>query len=170
MRLTGGTEIVETLVGRLGRAAGLLNIVLVVVVVVDVLLRWFFSLTAAWVIELEWHLFSLIFLLGIPYALQRNRHVRVDLFYDRFGRGDRALVDLIGTLVFLIPWTLVLLYFSLHYAREAWVAGEGSPNPNGIPYFFPIKAVVPVAATLLLLQACVQAWRALWERHNAPVE
>ncbi len=157
---------IDRLVASVGRAAGLLNILLIALVVVDVLLRWFFSLTAAWVIELEWHLFALIFLLGIPYALQRDRHVRVDLFYDRFSPRDRAMVDLLGTLLFLIPWTIVLLYFSVLYAREAWLAGEGSPNPNGIPYFFPIKAVVPFAALLLLLQAVAVAWRAYRLRAN----
>ena len=151
---------IDRLVGWVGRAVGWLNLALIVVVVVDVLLRWFFSLTAAWVIELEWHLFALIFLLGIPYALQRDRHVRVDLFYEDFPRRDKALVNIIGTLIFLIPWALVLLYTSARYAYESFAAGEGSPNPNGIPYFFPIKSVVPLAAALLILQGIAEAWKA----------
>lgn len=151
---------IERLVSVLGRTAGLLNILLIVLVVADVLLRWFFSLTAAWVIELEWHLFSLIFLLGIPYALQEDRHVRVDLFYENFSATDRRTVNLVGTLIFLLPWSAVLCYTSWHYAAEAWSAGEGSPNPNGIPYYFPIKAVVPLAAALLFLQGVASAWRA----------
>nr|WP_256534160.1 TRAP transporter small permease subunit [Lewinella sp. JB7] len=133
---------------------------MIAVVVTDVLLRWFFSLTSAWVIEFEWHLFALIFLLGIPYALQQDRHVRVDLFYDSFSARDRAWVNVVGTLVFLLPWAVVLFYTSWHYAAEAWTSGEGSPNPNGIPYFFPIKAVIPLAAALLFLQGIATAWRA----------
>lgn len=150
---------IERVVSFLGRAAGLLNLLLIVLVVADVLLRWFFSLTAAWVIELEWHLFSLIFLLGIPYALQQDRHVRVDLFYERFRPRDQRLVNIVGTLVFLLPWSVVLFYTSWQYAAEAWVAGEGSPNPNGIPYYFPIKAVVPLAAALLFLQGGAEIWK-----------
>ena len=155
-RLVNG---IEGLVAWLGRAAGYLNLVLIMLVVVDVLLRWLFSLTAAWVIELEWHLFSLIFLLGIPYALQQDRHVRVDLFYERFGKPDKRAVDRFGTLLFLLPWAIVLLITSARYAAEAWVAGEGSPNPNGIPYYFPIKAMVPLAAALLFLQGLAMLWR-----------
>ncbi|MGB3799893.1 MAG: TRAP transporter small permease subunit, partial [Lewinella sp.] len=147
-------------VSWIGRAVGWLNIVLIVVVVVDVTLRWFLSLTAAWVIELEWHLFALIFLLGIPYALQQDRHVRVDLFYEGFSARDKGLVNLVGATLFLIPWAVVLLYTSAHYAYESWLGGEGSPNPNGIPYFFPIKSVVPLAAALLILQGLAEAWRA----------
>ena len=157
--MTAAVRYIEATVAWLGRAAGLLNLLLVFLVVADVLLRWFFSLTAAWVIELEWHLFSLIFLLGIPYALQQDRHVRVDLFYERFSERDKRTVNLVGTLVLLLPWTVVLGYTSLGYAAEAWRAGEGSPNPNGIPYYFPIKAVVPLAAGLLLLQGVAGVWR-----------
>ena len=155
-RLVHGIEAVVT---WLGRWAGYLNLILIALVVVDVLLRWLFSLTAAWVIELEWHLFSLIFLLGIPYALQQDRHVRVDLFYERFGERDKRTVNRIGALFFLLPWAVVLLVTSTRYAAEAWMAGEGSPNPNGIPYYFPIKAVVPLAAALLFLQGLALWWR-----------
>ena len=150
--LTATVQRIEGLVAAIGRAAGYLNLLLIAVVVVDVLLRWSLSTTAAWVIELEWHLFSLIFLLGIPYALQQDRHVRVDLFYDRFGTSDKRLVNVVGTVLFLLPWAVVLFVTSWRYAGEAWIAGEGSPNPNGIPYYFPIKAVVPLAAGLLCLQ------------------
>ena len=155
---------IDRLVAAIGRGAGYLNVVLIAVVITDVGLRWCFSLTAAWVIELEWHLFALIFLLGIPYALQQDRHVRVDLFYDGFGRRDRATVNLVGTLVFLVPWATVLLVTSTRYAYASWLAGEGSPNPNGIPLYFPIKAVVPFAAALLLLQAGLEIWKAARQR------
>ncbi|WP_232826413.1 TRAP transporter small permease subunit [Lewinella sp. IMCC34183] len=151
---------IEALVAAIGRGAGYLNLVLIVVVVVDVLLRWFFSLTAAWVIELEWHLFALIFLLGIPYALQQDRHVRVDLFYENFRPRDQRTVNLVGGLIFLLPWAAVLFYYSGYYALEAWRSGEGSPNPNGIPFYFPIKSVVPLAAALLLLQGLAECYRA----------
>ncbi len=144
---------IESFVAFVGKAAGLLNLLLIVLIVIDVSLRTVFSLTGAWVIELEWHLFAIIFLLGIPYALQQDKHVRVDLFYERFSSGNKRLVNLVGTLIFLLPWAVVLLVTGWHYAAEAYTSGEGSPNPNGIPYFFPIKAMIPLAAGLLILQA-----------------
>ncbi|OAV45207.1 TRAP transporter small permease subunit [Lewinella sp. 4G2] len=144
---------IESLVAFVGKAAGYLNLMLIAVIVIDVGLRTIFSLTGAWVIELEWHLFAVIFMLGIPYAMQHDRHVRVDLFYEKFTHKDRRVVNLVGTLIFLLPWAAVLLLTGWHYAAEAWASAEGSPNPNGIPYFFPIKAMIPFAAGLLLLQA-----------------
>ena len=152
-------HLTERLVAFLGQAAGLLNLVLIAVIVVDVLLRAVFDQTAAWVGELSWHLFAIIFLLGIPYALQQDRHVRVDLFYERFTPAQRRLVNLVGTLIFLLPWAVVLFVTGLSFAREAWVSGEGSPNPGGIPTFFPIKAMIPLAAALLVLQGVATGWR-----------
>lgn len=150
---------VEKLVAWLGRAAGLLNLALIAVIVIDVLLRALLDQTAAWVGELSWHLFAVIFLLGIPYALQQDRHVRVDLFYERFSPAHKRLVNLVGMACFLLPWALVLFVTGCRFAAEAWASAEGSPNPNGIPWFFPIKAMIPVAAALLILQALATGWR-----------
>lgn len=143
---------IENFVEAIGKGASYLNLLLIAVIVIDISLRALFSLTGAWVIELEWHLFAVIFLLGIPYALQQDRHVRVDLFYEKFKDKDKRLVNIVGTIFFLLPWALVLFYTGFYYAAEAFSSGETSPNPNGIPYFFPIKAMIPIAAGLLILQ------------------
>jgi len=153
---------IESLVAWIGKAAGYLNLLLILVIVVDVTLRALFDQTAAWVGELSWHLFAVIFLLGIPYALQQDRHVRVDLFYERFSPEHKRLVNIVGTLIFLLPWAIVLLVTGWSFAAEAWASGEGSPNPNGITTFFPIKAMIPFAAALLILQgiaSCVRAYK-----------
>lgn len=159
-------RIIESIVAFAGKVAGYLNLVLIAVIVVDITLRTLFSLTGAWVIELEWHLFAVIFLLGIPYALQHDRHVRVDLFYERFSHQNKRLVNLVGTLIFLFPWALVLFYTGWRYAAEAFYSGETSPNPNGIPYFFPIKAMIPLAAGLLILQAGATGIKAYFDREE----
>ena len=85
---------IDKLNDRVGELAAWACGLLVLVVGVDVLLRSVFGLTTMWVIELEWHIFSLIFLLGAGYALRHDRHVRVDLFYEKMSVRDRALVDL----------------------------------------------------------------------------
>ena len=153
----------ENFIAFIGKAAGYLNLMLIAIIVIDVALRTLFSLTGAWVIEMEWHLFAVIFLLGIPYAMQRDRHVRVDLFYERFTHRNKRLVNLLGTIIFLLPWAAVLLLTGWHYAAEAFVTSEGSPNPNGIPYFFPIKAMIPFAAGLLLIQGMATAMKVYLE-------
>ncbi len=162
---------IDRLIAFFGRAAAWATGLLVVVIVIDVFLRFVFDLTAAWVVELEWHLFAFVFLLGAPYALQENRHVRVDLFYERFSKQEKGQVDFWGSLIFLIPWCLLLLFTGFTYAREAWMTGEGSPNPGGLPTFAPVKSLIPLAALLLLLQGIAMGVRAYqaWQETGADI-
>ena len=124
-------------------------------------MRYLFNTTAAWVMELEWHLFALVFLLGAAFTFQQDRHVRVDLFYDRFSPRDRAWVNLVGGTVFLLPWCLVLVYVAWQYALGSYHIGEGSPNPGGLPHRFLIKGAIALGFLLLLLQALASIAAAL---------
>ena len=116
-------------------------------------IRYFFNASQPWIVELEWHLFSLIFLLGAGFAFKHDRHVRVDLFYANFSEKDKAWTDLVGSVVFLIPWCILMMYFSFQYAYSSYVDGEGSPDPGGLPARYLIKFSIVVGIGLLLLQA-----------------
>ncbi len=136
-----------------GKAASWLTLILVLLVCYNVLMRKVFDTADAWRGELEWHLFALIFLLGAGYALKHERHVRVDLFYSKYKPKDKALTDLIGGLVFLIPWCVLVIYYAWSFAKGAWVINEGSSNTDGLPYRFFIKFAISIGIGLLLLQA-----------------
>lgn len=112
--------------------------------------------------EAQWYLFSLIFLLGAAYGLKVDAHVRVDVLYGRLTRRARGWIDLLGTVLFLIPFTLVMLWVSWPTVRNSWMIREVSPDPGGLPRY-PIKAVILVAFFLLLLQAFSQAVKAVDE-------
>lgn len=135
-----------------GRGVSWLTALLVVLVCFDVVTRYLFSDTSAWVMELEWHLFALIFLLGAGYAFRHDKHVRVDLFYARFTEREKALVNLLGALLFLIPWSLLVIYASYDYAMISYKIRETSPDPGGLPARYIIKFAIVLGATLLLLQ------------------
>ena len=135
-----------------GRAAAWLTTALMLLVCFDVVVRYLFNETQAWIMELEWHLFGLIFLLGAGYAFRHDRHVRVDLFYAKFSPKDKALVNLIGGILFLIPWTAILIYVSFEYAGIAYKIGEGSPDPGGLPARYIIKYAITLGMVLLFLQ------------------
>ena len=137
----------------IGRVTAWLTTSLVILVCYDVAVRYIFNATQAWIMELEWHLFALIFLLAAGYALKHNRHVRVDLFYANYSKKDKAQTDLIGTLVFLIPWCIVIIVFASKFAYASFLDNEGSPNPGGLPARYLIKYSVVLGFTLLLLQA-----------------
>ena len=105
--------------------------------------------------ELQWYLFSLIFLLGAAYGLNHDVHVRVDVLYERSSKKARALIDLIGTLVFLIPFSLVMLYVSWPAVSNSFSIREMSPDPGGLPRW-PIKIVILVSFVLLMIQGLSQ--------------
>lgn len=106
-------------------------------------------------IDLQWYLFSLIFLLGAAYGLNHDVHVRVDVLYSKLGRRGRAWIDLAGTVLFLLPFSAVMLVVSWPAIRNSWAIREVSPDPGGLPRY-PIKAVILVAFVLLVLQAASQ--------------
>jgi len=135
-----------------GRTVSWLTLGLVLLIGVDVLMRYLFKSSQVWVGELEWHLFSLIFILGAGYAFKHDRHVRVDLFYDRFSSKTKAWINLLGTLFFLIPWCVFVMYASSQFAWFSFLIGEGSDQPNGLPARYLIKGAIVLGFFLLLLQ------------------
>lgn len=145
-------DLIDRINEGVGQAVSWLTTVLMLLVVADVISRYLFNTSKAWTIELEWHLFALIFLLGAGYAFKHDRHVRVDLFYTRFSKRDQALVNLVGGLIFLVPWCLLVIYSSWGYAMQSYRIGEGSPDPGGLPLLYPIKFSIAIGITLLLLQ------------------
>lgn len=144
-----------------GRAVSWCTTALVLVVCIDVFFRYQMGRSSPWGMELEWHLFALIFLLGAGYTLKHDEHVRVDLFYDRFPLRDKAWVNFLGSLLFLLPWTALLLYFSLQFAYSSFLIREGSSNPGGLPMRYLIKAAIPLGFFLLFLQGVAELLRAL---------
>lgn len=137
---------------KIGESVSWLTLALVVLVCIDVMLRYLFSRSYAWLTELEWHLFALIFLLSAGYAVLLDKHVRVDLFYSKFTKKDQCLVDFAGGLLFLLPWSAVLIYFSFTYALDSYRLQESSNDPGGLPILYLIKFAVPLSLILLLLQ------------------
>ena len=145
---------------RIGAVIRWLVLVMVLVGAYNALARYLnrwvdAGLTSNALIDLQWYLFSLVFLLGAAYALNRDVHVRVDVVYSRFGEKGKAWVDLLGTLFFLIPFSVVMLWVSYPAVRNSWVIREVSPDPGGLPRY-PIKAVILVSFALLLIQGWAQ--------------
>ncbi len=114
------------------------------------------NLSSNGLIETQWYLFDLVFLLGAAYTLQHNEHVRVDVFYARFGRRGKAIADLIGTVFFLIPFSVLVLYFSWEAVAQSWAVRETSPDPGGL-IRYPIKSMILVSFVLLILQGIADA-------------
>lgn len=135
-----------------GRTIAWVTTIVVLVVFVDVVMRYAFRISFVFTQELEWHLFAVIFLMGAGYTLLKDGHVRVDIFYQRMSERGKAWVNLLGVLFFLLPGCYMIIATSWKFVYNAFIIMEGSPDPGGIPYRFVLKACIPAGFVLILLQ------------------
>ncbi|MBK8506344.1 MAG: TRAP transporter small permease subunit [Saprospiraceae bacterium] len=136
-----------------GKVASWITTFLVFLICTDVFMRYFLNESHVWVSELECHLFAAVFLLGSAYALNKDAHVRVDLFYANFSELKKAYVNLFGVILFLIPWCLIVIRASFKYARNSYMINETSPDPGGLPALWIVKCLIVLSFVLLLLEA-----------------
>ena len=133
----------------LGNLTGVLMVLMMINVFYDVIMRYFFNTSSIAMQEMEWHLFSVVFLLGISYALNQDGHVRVDIIYDKIDPKKQALINIIGAFVFLIPFAILIGFSSLEFVYEAFETMEVSGDPGGLTHRWIIKAFVPGSMALL---------------------
>lgn len=129
----------------LGKIAAVLFVLLLFNVFYDVVARYVFNDVSIGMQEMEWHLYAAMFLLGVPYAIRTEGHVRVDVIYERLSSRQRAWIDIVGVLVLLLPFSLLVGWYGIGFAYEAYALGETSGDPGGLPYRWIIKAVIPFA-------------------------
>jgi TRAP-type mannitol/chloroaromatic compound transport system permease small subunit len=142
---------VDRLNTGIGRALYWLILVATLVSAGNALMRYTFDISSnAW-LELQWYLFSAVFLLCAPYTLQRNEMVRIDVIAGRLSRRAQAWIDLVGTLLFLLPMTLVMVGLSWPVFVRAYASHEMSSNAGGL-ILWPARMLVPLGFFLLLLQ------------------
>src|SRR6056300_443885 len=137
----------------MGWIAGFLNLVMLVNVFYDSIMRYFFNSGSIALQEMEWHLFSVVFLFGMAYTLKEDGHVRVDILYDHFSPRWKAIVNIGGAMLFLIPLSLLIIEGSFWYVHEAFASGEISGDPGGLSYRWLIKSVIPASFVFLVLSA-----------------
>ena len=146
------TRWIDTMNEWIGRGVSWVTLGLVLVVFIDVVMRYLFNTSFVFTQELEWHLFGFIFLIGAGYTLLHDGHVRVDIIYQRMSHKGRAWVNLFGVLLFLIPGCLMVISTSWKFTVNSYAILEGSPDPGGIPFRFILKGCIPLGFTLLLMQ------------------
>lgn len=160
---------IDAITERIGQLADWIVIVTVAVGFYNVAARYIgrfigMKLSSNTFIELQWYLFSLMFFLGFAYILKHGANVRVDFLYTNWSERRRALIDLLGTMLFLIPFCIMGIWVTwnpvlLSWGRlpgGSWGTWEMSPDADGLPRA-PIKTMIIVAFGLLLLQAISQA-------------
>lgn len=148
---------IEKVIDRFSDVIGAISAFLMVLMMLDVcydaIARYFFRTGSIAMQELEWHFFSVVFLFGMAYTLKEDGHVRVDVLYERFPARVKAVINIAGTLLLLLPLSALIIEGSFDFVREAWETGEISGDPGGLHYRWVIKSVIPVAFVFLLVSA-----------------
>ncbi len=158
----------DAFVQRIGDWSSWLWLVLLVVVVLNVVLRYAFGEGRIEFEEIQWHLYATGFLLALGYSVVSDDHIRVDFLRDRFSPRGRAWVELYGTLLLLLPFAALVLWFALPFVASSWRQAEVSAAPGGLPFRWAIKSMLVAGFALLALAAGARLLRVCSFLFGAP--
>jgi TRAP-type mannitol/chloroaromatic compound transport system permease small subunit len=159
---------IDRLSAAVGRAAMWCLLFMLLAELALVLMRYVLGVGSIWLQESILYAHGALFMLAAAWTLSVDGHVRVDIFYADASARGKAIVDLLGALLLLLPFALVLLVLSSPYVARAWAILEGSRETSGLPAVFLLKTLIPLFAALLALQGLAQAIRAALALAGAP--
>ncbi len=173
-------EVFEKLFSNINEQVGKLfawsTTLLVITIVFDVVLRYVFNTSYMWLSEIEVYLFSFIILFGIGYTLKHDKHVRVDVFYDKWTEKRKAVINILGGILFLLPWCIVSIIACWKYFMFSFTFKESSSQSGGLPYLFILKLCLVLGFGLLLIQGIasiiksIQIIRSSQDKKNKAVQ
>jgi TRAP-type mannitol/chloroaromatic compound transport system permease small subunit len=134
-----------------------------------VVTRYVFGVSAIKAQESIIYMYALLFLLAAPATLMTDGHVRVDILYEKLSARGRAIVDILGTTLLLMPVAILIFKYGGAFAARAWVFKEGSAEANGLPMVYLLKTAIPVFAALMMAQGSAMALRAALFLYGAPL-
>jgi TRAP-type mannitol/chloroaromatic compound transport system permease small subunit len=158
--MIGLADRIDRVNGAIGRAAAWLALFIVLVQFAVVLMRYVLGIGSIWLTESILYAHAALFLLAAAWTLQQGGHVRVDVFYADASPRAKAIVDLFGALVFLIPFALAIVLLGWPYVARSWATLERSRETSGLPFVYLLKTLIPLFAIMLALQGVSQAIRA----------
>jgi len=137
----------------IGAVTSMAIVLMIMNVTYDVVMRYFFKSGSIAMQEMEWHLFSVVILLGMAYTLKEDGHVRVDLIYDRLSTKKKAMINMVGVITFIYPLAILIGLASVPFVVETFLSGEISGDPGGLTHRWIVKALIPLSFLLLLITA-----------------
>jgi TRAP-type mannitol/chloroaromatic compound transport system permease small subunit len=145
------SDIIDNIILRIGHTLMWANVIVIFVIILQVVLRYGFGHGLVLLEELQWHFYAVAFMFGLSYAVMTDSHVGMDLVYERLSPKWQCRWDIFGILVLLLPFACLIFYYSLDFVHEAWRLNERSVAPQGLPWRWAIKSVLPISFALLIL-------------------
>lgn len=158
IRVAGAIDVLNE---KIGRAVAWLTVLMVIATFTIAVLRYVFDVGSIAFQESVTYMHAFVFMLGAAYTLKHDGHVRVDVFYRKFGARGQAVVDLAGALLLLLPVSAFILWSSWETVSLSWERWEGSDETGGLPFVYILKTAIPVMAGLMILQGVSQISRCL---------
>ena len=152
-------DVIDAVIRSIGHFIMWTNIILIVVIILQVVLRYGFGKGLVVLEELQWHLYALGIMFGASYAMMMDSHIRVDIIHARLSQKWRNRWDLFGIVFLLLPFAIVIFHQSLDFVYESWRVNERSDAPLGLPWRWAIKGVIPVSFALLIAATVARAAR-----------
>lgn len=146
------TRLLDCFTEWMGRLIAWLTLFMVITVVLVLVLRNWFDLSAIALQESVTYMHAIVFMLGAAYALKHNDHVRVDVFYQNFSPKKKAVVNIVGFLCLLLPVCVFIFIYCKDYVAFSWALNEGSNQPGGIPLMYVLKTLLLAMPLALILQ------------------
>ena len=163
----------DRLADQVGRAISYVWLVLLAVIVINVLMRYVLNEGRIEMEELQWHLYSVGFLLGLGYAYQADAHIRVDVLHEHFSYRVKAWIELYGIVLLLLPFIALILIYSVPFVASSYALAEVSASPGGLQLRWLIKATLPLGFSLLLLTVLsrlLRVWSMLFLETSQPTQ
>ena len=145
------SQLIDWLNERVGKGAFWLVLIMTLISAGNATYRFIFNDSSNGMLEIQWYLFAAVFLLCSPYTLQKNEHVRIDVLSSKLSPRGLAVIDIIGTLFFLLPMVIAVMWLSLPLVAESYKIHEYSANAGGL-IRWPVKILLPIGFALLALQ------------------
>ncbi|MCM8596535.1 TRAP transporter small permease subunit [Accumulibacter sp.] len=146
------SRLIDALTERVGKAIIWLVLIVTLIGATNAVVRYTFNYSSNAFLEIQWYLFSAIFLLGSGYTLMRNEHVRIDIISGKLSRRAQARIDIFGLVFFLLPMAVAVMVMSWPIFVLAFVNNEQSSNAGGL-VVWPVRLLVPMGFLLLVIQA-----------------
>ncbi|MGD2097166.1 MAG: TRAP transporter small permease subunit [Desulfobacterales bacterium] len=147
------SDAIDRLIQKIGFGLMWANCIVIVAIIIQVILRYGFGHGLVLLEELQWHFYAVAFMFGLSYAVTTDSHVGMDLVFDKLSPKWQCRWDIFGILVLLLPFAALICYQSLDFVYESWRLNERSVAPQGLPWRWAIKSVVPLSFAMLVLSA-----------------
>ena len=145
------SRMIDRINNAIGKASTWLILVVVIISAGNAVVRYAIDWSSNGLLEIQWYLFSAVFLLGAAYVLNKNEHIRIDVIFGRWSPRAQTWIDVFGIIVFLMPMVIMTTYMSWTVFMLAWTSGEGSANPGGL-IRWPVRLLMPVGFFMLFMQ------------------